>query len=403
MNAKKWLLSVVALSAAFCLLAGGINYVVDPWGLNCALVIDGFNANKIEPLATARLHKAHAVLRLHPSAVALGTSTAEHGIDMQHPSWRDSGTVYNLSFPGATIGEISAMLQQAHRVSPLKRAVIGLDFFSFNANLEASPQTEEALEAMRNPLARLRPYFTRGMLAASFRAVRSQSGAAPYFLPSGQSSRESFEQWRTRSQGHLNLFAFSGQQTVLRLLPKTDSRFEFQRAGAPSTLKQFRALLEFGEREGIELRFFFSPYHAWQYETLAAMGLWPTFEYWKQQLAQIVTPFAGAALWDFADYAPMTTEAVPARGDLGVHLRWTWDGQHYTPELGDLLQDRMAGLQSAPEMLPEFFGVRLNAGNVDAHLLAVRERRQQYRATHATTIAMADGIVVRTLEKRRNK
>ena len=133
------------------------------------------------------------------------------------------------------------------------------------------------------------------------------------------------------------------------------------------------------------------------------MGLWPTFEYWKQQLAQIVTPFAGAALWDFADYAPMTTEAVPARGDLGVHLRWTWDGQHYTPELGDLVQDRMAGLQAAPERLPEFFGVRLNAGNVDAHLLAVRERRQQYRAMHATTVAMADGIVVRTLEKRRNK
>ena len=62
------------------------------------------------------------------------------------------------------------------------------------------------------------------------------------------------------------------------------------RAGAPSTLEQFRALLRFGEREGIELRFFFSPYHAWQYETLAAMGLWPTFEYWKQQLARIVTP-----------------------------------------------------------------------------------------------------------------
>ena len=83
MNAKKWLLSVVALSAAFCLLAGGINYLVDPWGLNGALMIEGFNANKIEPLATARLHKAHAVMRLHPGAVAMGTSTAEHGIDMR--------------------------------------------------------------------------------------------------------------------------------------------------------------------------------------------------------------------------------------------------------------------------------------------------------------------------------
>jgi len=402
-NAKKWLRSVVALSAAFCLLAGGINYLVDPWGLNGALMIEGFNASKIEPLATARLHKAHAVMRLHPSAVALGTSTAEHGIDMRHPSWRDNGAAYNLSFPGATIGEISAVLQQAHRVSPLKRAVIGLDFFSFNANLEASPQTEEALETMRNPLARLRPYFTRGMLAASFRAVTSRSGASPYFLPSGQSSRDSFEQWRTRSQGHLNLFAFSGQQTVIRLLPKADSQFEFQRAGGPSTLEQFRTLLQFAEREGIELRFFFSPYHAWQYETLAAMGLWPTFEYWKQQLAQIVTPFAGAALWDFADYGDVTTEAVPARGDLEARLRWTWDGQHYTPELGDLVQDRMSGLHAAPVSLPEYFGVRLSADNVDAHLLAVRERRQQYRANHPTTIAMVDGIVARTLEKRRRK
>ena len=410
MNAKSWLKRVAILTAAACLLVAGINYLVDPWGLNGTLVIDGFNANKIDPLGTARLHKAYAVVRLRPSAVAMGTSTAEHGIDMRHPAWREFGTVYNLSFPGATIGEIKAVLQQTHRISPLKRAVIGLDFFSFNAHIAPSPQTGEAIEAMQSLPARIRPYFTRGMLAASFKTLSKQSGASRYFLPSGQSSRDSFVQWRAKSQGHFNLFAFSCRQTVLRLLPNADARFEFQRGSGPSTLEQFGELLEFGKREGIELQFFISPDHAWQDETLSEMGLWPTFEYWKQQLARIIDPYTHAensaprmVLWDFADYTAATTEAVPARGDVNAVMRWTWDGQHYTPELGDLIQDRMSGLNSAAGALPDLFGFRLNADNVDAHLLEVREHQQQYRATHATTVAMVQGIVARTLEKRRKK
>lgn len=408
MTAKKWLVCVAALATAICVLVAGVNFMVDPWGLNEAITIDGFNVHKPDPLGTARLHKAYAVMRLKPAAVAMGTSTAEHGINMQHPAWRGFGTVYNLSFPGATIVEIKDFLREAHRTSPVRRATIGLELFSFNAHREASAQTAQAVGAMRSALARVRPYFTGGMLADAFNTVLHQASLGTYFLPNGQSSLESFVQWRARAKGHHNLYAFSSRKTVRGLLLKPKYRFEFQRGKEASTLDQFRELLEFARQEGIELKFFFSPYHAWQLETIRAVGLWSNFEYWKQQLALMVDAYSQPAaggpvvtLWDFADYSAITTEAVSTPGDIEARMRWSWDGQHYTTELGDLLQDRMSGLSTSAATLPDGYGVRLDAHNVNAHLLMVRERQKQYHESHPADVAEVEAIVTKTLNSLR--
>jgi len=395
-----------ALAALTCLLAAAANYVVDPWGLNGFFTADGFNARKPEPLRVARLNKAYGVLKLRPAAVAVGTSTAEHGIDMRHRAWSRSGPAFNLSFPGATISEISTMLQEAHKVSPIRLATIGLDLFSFNAHREPNAQTAEAVDVMRSTLARIMPYFTRGMLGASFNTVLHQASYGPYFLPDGRSDPQAFVQWRVRMRGHHNLFAFACRQTVRGLLALPQRQFEFQRGKERSTLDQFRDLLDFARRSGVELRLFFSPYHVWQYETISAIGLWPSFEYWKQQIAFIVNEYARAAsgapavsLWDFADYSEFTSEVVPASGDADTRLRWTWDGQHYTVELGNLIQDRMSGIATA---LPHDYGIKIDAWNVKAHLLAVRARQERYRASHPREVAEVQKIAAETLRSLRS-
>lgn len=407
MNAGKWLAGTCATVVLLCLAVAAANYVVDPWDVNQFYVSRGFNEYKPNPLAIVRLNKAYGVARLKPAGVAMGTSTAELGLDVGHPAWNGFEPAYNLSFPGATIGEILAILQAAHSVSPVRRAVIGLDFFSFNAHREMNAQTLQAVEIMRSPLARIRTYFTRSMLVASFNTVVHQHRYGPYFRPDGRSDTEAFVQWIGRMKGHYNLFAYAVQQTVRGLLALPLRRFEFQRGQEQSTLDQFRELLEFARRSGIELRLFFSPYHAWQYETIRAIGLWPSFEYWKQQLAFIADGYArrkdagpAVALWDFADYSEFTTEGVPEPGDAGARMRWTWDGQHYTRELGDLIQNRMSG-RGVP--LPEDFGIRLDARNVNAHLLNVRAHQQQYRQSHAHEVAEVEKIVAETLKSFKNR
>ena len=403
-SAKQWFGWTVCLAAAICLLVAGVNFVIDPWGLNGAVSVAGFNERKPDPLAVARLHKAHAVVRQKPAAVALGSSTSEHGLDMRHPAWRDFGSVYNLSIPGASIAELDAFLRAAHRVSPIKRAVIGLDLFSFNAHLVPNVQSEQALEAMRSVWGRIQYYFTRGMLAAALDTVLRQPFLFTYFLPSGQSSEHAFEQWRVRSNGHHNLFAHSVGQTVRGLLPKPAHRFEFQRGREVSTLERFRRLLEFARHESIELQVFISPSHAWHLETINAIGLWPSFEYFKQQLAGIVEPYShlpsGAArvtLWDFAVHNAVTAERVPTPNDVEAQMRWFWDAMHYKVEFGVLIQDHMSGSATPAAPDSNIYGVQLTAQNVDAHLLALRERQKHYADSHKSDIAKVQAIAAKAL------
>ena len=116
------------------------------------------------------------------------------------------------------------------------------------------------------------------------------------------------------------------------------------------------------------------------------------FEYWKQQVVRELEPamqrsVGKIAVWDFADYNSVTAEPVPPTRDAQSHMRWYWDAQHYKAALGHVMLDRMFGIEVTDASVPPDYGVRVNAGNIDGHLLAVRQRQQAYEATHADEIA----------------
>jgi hypothetical protein len=408
MTAGKWLLCMTAVAVMVCLLAAGFSYVVDPWGLNGMVSIDGFNANKPDPMNVDRLRKAYRSVAARPVAVALGTSTAEHALNMQHRGWQKTQPAYNLAIPGATIDELMIYLRQLQAVSPVKQMVIGLDLISFNANRDVHVQSAQAADVMHGGFAAIKPYFSRDMLSAAYNTVARQKFLYPYFLPDGRYSTHFFELWRRQSQGHRKMFIISRLLAVQALFPPPAAKFGFQRVGAASTFERFQELLDFARAQNIELRLFISPCHAWQLETIRAAGLWPSFEIWKRELAGMVERYAAAQsgvarvqLWDFADYSAVTTEDVPAVNN-NAGMKWFWDADHYKEALGDLVQDRIFGLQSgAGNELPAGYGVALDTKNVDAHLLKVRERQRQYEMTHATDVAQVEQIVVEKMKSMR--
>lgn len=76
--------------------------------------------------------KPHQVWRMRPDTVALGSSRAEVGIDPRHPAW-GSRNVFNFAMPSSTSYDTMLAFTYAQSVSrPLKRAVLGLDFFAYN-------------------------------------------------------------------------------------------------------------------------------------------------------------------------------------------------------------------------------------------------------------------------------
>jgi hypothetical protein len=226
------------------------------------------------------------------------------------------------------------------------------------------------------------------MLWLSLYTVLQQAGLDSYYLASGQTDPAYFQKWLTSSGGHRRVFLFSERGLVRGLLPPPARRYELQKGAEPSSVEHLRRLAEFAQREGIELRLFFSPTHARLLEVIRLAQLWPMFEYWKKEVVRQLEPVVQRAdgkisIWDFADYSSITAEPVPAARDAQSGMRWFWDAQHYKPELGNLVLDRLFGSEARDAALPDDYGALVNAANIDAHLLGIRARREAYAAAHA--------------------
>ena len=116
-------------------LVVGFIVAVDPYYVFGSPSWTGFNL--VRPLYESEewIAKPHQVRRLHPSAVVLGSSSAEAAIDPRHGGWA-SGPVFNFALPGGPSYALTLGFLHAQRMgTPLKQAVVGLDFFGFNANI----------------------------------------------------------------------------------------------------------------------------------------------------------------------------------------------------------------------------------------------------------------------------
>lgn len=114
----------------------GLNILVDPFYRFNVVTIPGINQQRYMFSTEVRLAKAGIVCRLNPSAVILGSSRNEVGFNPRHPAFGGEPT-YNLAMAGSGLQEIYDTLRHAKHAAPaLKRVVIGLDFFTFNAYRE---------------------------------------------------------------------------------------------------------------------------------------------------------------------------------------------------------------------------------------------------------------------------
>ena len=170
--------------------------------------------------------------------------------------------------------------------------------------------------------------------------------------------------------------------------------------GSPSPIETFSKIVEFCQQHNIKLYIFISPIHALKQEILWQLGLGPEFERWKRNLVGILSN-SGFALWDFSGYNSITMESFPPLGDDKTQMKNYWEGSHYRKHVGDLILDRLFAYQNPGETIPDDFGVRLDASNIDDHLLALRKAREHYISTHQQDVAQIAQLIQETESKRR--
>ena len=378
----------------------GFNRLIDPYALYGGPTIEGVNTNKPAFFSHLRLAKAAAIRQQRPSAIVLGTSRGEYGIDPDHPGW-DTSSVYNLSLSSANLYESFRYLQHAQAVQPLQQVVLMLDLLMFNASKpEQADFTEErlAVNAKNQPqqqnssdlliLASLDTTF------ASVETIMKQyKTEGSICLANGM---------RETTHNTINIHSSGGHHKAFLSNEKgyfNDTYDKFSLTTAQrNNWKTYQEILSLAQQQKIELHIAISPSHARQFETIAVKGIWSIFEQWKRQLVTLNESVAAEqgkspfALWDFSGYNDYTTEVVPALGDTETQMQWYWESSHYKKELGDLVLDQIFDYNSPERKVANNFGVKLTSKNITDHLDKIRQDRQHWRVSHPNDVSEIEAL-----------
>jgi len=389
-------LVVSLLSCVTAVLA--FNLVVDPFGLQ--IIRSPFTFYKPDIVSYDRPFKSFAVLRLKPRTVILGTSRTALGVDPAYAGFgAENAPVFNLALNGMTLAETRDALECAADAGA-RRAIIGLDFYNFNIYHELAP-SPEVFRCVHRRVEGLPDYLSLDALEASAKAAAKtltflvRGGRlpdAPLFANGLENGPARFNSLIARVGQH-ELFRMSERDYLAqgyRFYPAWT--FSFRDPAGHSTFDIFKQALQTARRRHMHVDLFLSPSHARDFETIRVAGLWNDFENWKRQVVEIVmednsrhpsdTP---TTLWDFSDYNSLSTENLPAEGDVSTQMHWYWESAHFKTALGDLVLSRILG-STAGAAVPPDFGFALNEGNVEEHLRVVRQGQARYHRTHPADV-----------------
>jgi hypothetical protein len=387
-------LFILALATLFFLGAiASVNYIVDPFQMNGTFALKGINLEKPYAIRNVRIAKAARVQRVKPVAIALGSSRADHGMNMDSPAWPDSASPrFNLGIPGTGVDELRAFLVHAADSGQLRLAVVGIEFSMFNTHITALEFRKDfdarvlaAEKGGRSWLwmskALAETYVSTDTLMNSYRTLRAQGKGRNEYDLTGRFTEPFYRRRATCNDGDRMVFKKSGHAFLAMLeTPQGEKDLSYRYHDGTTSFEHFARMLRFARKHGIELRLFISPGHLEELRIYRHQGYSGDVSDWKRSLVRILdeeSREAGAKafpLWDFSYLDSVTDEPVPAWGDTDSGMRWFWDHAHFKVELGERILRQVLSDETGR------FGLRLTADTLgDEQQLADAwaERAQQ--------------------------
>ncbi|HCU5991990.1 TPA: hypothetical protein ACK8SK_002832 [Legionella pneumophila] len=367
---------------AFLLLFGSIiilfNWLVNPYDIYKSIPIQKFS-QKPQVTSHLRLTKAIAIEWKKPEHLIMGSSTAETGLNPDFSAWNNS-QVYNLGLSGANIYEVMRYLQHAETIKPIKKVVLVVNFFMFNAYVNNRDDFNESLLRVdvngdKNPLAVntiISTLLSFDALNASLETIKHQNRRNA-FLSNGQLVHEYRQEQIDQLKGYKNNFLHAESYSKLSLLPSPQNQFSFTNPDKGiNTIDYLQKIITICEHNNTELILILAPEHIRLLETYKLLDLWDIYEQWQRELMAIVAahnqkyPNSKFALWGFNNINSITTEQLPDKDDTATKMHWFWDPQHFKNELGNLILSIV--LQLKDESGISHFSTLLTEDNIQKKL-----------------------------------
>ena len=355
---------------------GGFNAVVDPYGVLGSPTTTSFNRLKPKQINHVRLFKAAEITRIKPTAVLMGSSRVDIGLDPSHPQLAQFDSAYNVGLSGANMHEVRQYFEHAIANQPdLELAVIGLDFFMFNTY--KTDEIDFSLQRLQRQHVAPKDMFNVTLsvdaLESSIDTIGFNLRPSPLSLYSDTGQRYDFKATPPDREKEF-------VQMTTRLLEREGYYLKYELS--ESFLDELQTVVDLAKANDIELKLFISPAHATLTESLRMKGLWRDYEEWKQAVVAI------APVWDFSGYNSITTEA------LSNEMRYYVDSSHYSTKVGNMILSRLLSetppsnaqggtvASATAGTIPNDFGIWLTPENVDEQSDRIANARIEWRKTY---------------------
>ena len=359
------------------IIVGFFNWFIDPQDIFKSSDITTINHAKIKKDNNDRLFKAVDIIRLQPENIIMGSSRTKQGIDPDFLAIQGEANYYNLAINGPNFYEIKRYIEHAIYNQPnLKTIILGVDFFMFNQNLDNQPTfTNSRLEKKHLIIEDIvKNLFSLDAANNSIETIKASQSSTDAI--DNNYGADGFMPRKLQNEKIIPLFHKS-----IALYYELHSDYQFSKA----YWNDFQDIVELCRQNNIDLKVFISPAHATRWESIYTTKKWDVLEQWKRELAKLVP------VWDFSGYNSITTE--PISNEMKNYI----DDSHYTPQIGNLIIERILGKESE---IPADFGTLIDSKNIEQHLKKIRSDRQKWLKNNPEEVEMVGNFYTKVNQKK---
>ena len=363
MSSKKFLKVVFGLLFLAVLFVGGVNYIVDPYGMNNFINIDKFNSKKYSNTKYTIKFKSNILRSNQFDTIMLGTSR----IGVMNPNVVDkylNSNTFNLEIPGSITLIQNKFFKYANHFNDIKYLIYGIDFMSFNSNrtIEKTFTDFYDFKEKINNFEEIYIYdiyfnfetFINSIKLVIKNILNLQKAEVKYLSTNGM--RDYLDNIENLRNGTLNL-----DENI-----KSSIKGYFQKNGVYDDytfsykyLEYFKDTIEFCRKNNIEVFVYIPPMFSEHFDAINAGGYFDEFELFKKELVKIT---------DFIDFTGHNT--------IATNKNNYWDSSHLRVETTEVLMAKIFNDKSVE--VPSDFGVLVTKDNIDEHLENLRKQIKEY-------------------------
>lgn len=367
MKTKEWLKLWLLLSIVIILFIGGLNYIIDPNGLNHFFNKEGLNSHKKTNTGYTYRFKTNIVRDRDFDILLLGTSR----IGVMNPEIVKNyidGDVFNFEIPASTTEIQHKLFMYTLKYNQIKTLIYGIDFMSFNESrtIKKDFKTFYKLQKRIEEQKKIKNYDLYFNIETLIKTIvvmyRNMFNKIlieeKYLVSNGMRDYVNYQDQLDRGVFNINKEINSSLELYFKSKGGIYQDYKFSK----KYLQYFKKTIDYCKNNKINVIVYIPPMSSEHFDAIHAANYFDDFEKFKRELVKITN------YTDFTGHNSITENKMNY-----------WDSSHLKMELTPIIMEKL--LKSDDKDKEEVFldfGISVNKSNIDHHLKRQKSQLKEY-------------------------